>query len=131
MFDLVNELAIIGTTCFMVAVTLLWYSPLFNKSTTEPISGIRDDGKFSRIQISSIGAAYLVLFSVVAVCLPYAAYAGLGWWQLAVGLALVLAAGLFAQAVMAGWSWRYNLRALALIGILCIVGTFMLAFWPW
>ena len=136
MFEFVNPLAVIGVSCFMVALGMLWYSDyLFKKPWLMTLKltdyDLQENVKHSLRLIFLTVVSYLVTIYLLALLVAYAQLFDLSVQKLAILLALGWTS-LFAGFVL----WERRSLAYFLItagfGIVFILASIcFLYYWPW
>lgn len=135
MFEFVHPIAIIGTTCFMMAIATLWYSEYFAlrrwmRAVGKKEEDLRDPHVVRRSTLIT-GGVFLCLVYLIAVSIGYAQVAGLQVQSVALGILALIAAFLAWLVVWEGRSLTYYLISVGYATIFVLGSTFLLYHWPW
>jgi hypothetical protein len=136
MFEFVNPIAVIGTSCFMCALGVLWYSDyLFKKPWLKAVHftdiDLQANAKQSIRLIFLTLVSYLTTVYLLALAIAYAQLFDLPVQKLASLVALGLVS-MFAGFVL--WERRSLIYFLITAGfgvIFIFASTFFLYYWPW
>jgi hypothetical protein len=128
-FGTINEVAVLGTTCVVMAVYTLWYAvPV----STVSITG-KDDLTLKQniVAVMIPSVSFLILFGLIAYVLSFADVLSMSPLQIGSALALF---GVAAQASVYKTQQKLGISFLnnAAFFIVCIIsGTVVLQYWPW
>lgn len=136
MFSYVNELAVIGTSFFMVAAGMVWYSEyLFQKAWMRSVglteADIERAAPRMKYHILLTFLSYTIVVLCIALAIGYAERFGIPVQY----VALTLTAGF--TALFTGftlWEQRplnYYLITAGFAAIFIVGSTFLLYYWPW
>lgn len=131
MFDLINEVAVLGTTFLMMAVSTVWYSNmLFGKFI------IKEDAAVSKhfdakIQFLITFVSYFILLSLTAYALVVAPLLNFSLWTTLVGITLFSIALIASSYSFEQRSWREFLIIALFYGVCISGGGLVLTYWPW
>ncbi len=128
-FSVVNEVAVVGTTCVVVALHTLWYAiPIPSSDEKE---GVLNSPKCSAVSIAITFLGYLFVIGSIAYALSFAPILKLTTLQIGGALAL------FAIAAQVLSCTAHNRPVLSFINnagfmLVCSIGSaYILHYWPW
>lgn len=136
MFTYVNELAVIATALFMVAVAMIWYSQyLFLRSWLRSVGLTQADveraASHMKRNIAITFLSYVIVVFFIALAIGYAQVHDVPVQY----IALAVTAGF--SALLAGfvvWEQRplnYFLITAGFAAVFVVGSTFLLYYWPW
>lgn len=126
MFELVNEIAIIGVAFLMMAVATVWYSSM--------LFGVQSSGsekKSSVFQLAATFVCYFCMLFLLAYASALAPLVSLSPLSVLISLAGFTAALTASKAVLEEKTLRYYLINLGFYVIFIIGGGLVLHYWPW
>jgi hypothetical protein len=136
MLEVIPLLAILGTTCFMMALATIWYSPLLFGLLWMKETGLTDEmvekakpafWKHMVLTFVSYGSMLGLLSCIVV----YAPLLGLAPLSAASLLLLFVAAAGVPSVLSEGRSFRYYSIYIGFYVVFILLGTVMLQHWPW
>lgn len=136
MFEGVNFIAVLGTTFFMLASATVWFSPLlFGKQWLHELNVSESDlekSKDTMVQhLGFTGVGYFISLTIIAALL--ATYEPLKTELPMIAFSIAaLVISLFATTAL--WEHRSKQYFLITAGFycyFCIVGLFLISYWPW
>lgn len=132
---LVNDLAVLGTTLFMLAASSIWYSNLLFGPRWEKETGCISDTDQGRVaqgkQIIRMFLSYGVVVYGIAWMMPYVLKAGLVWWQVSLGIFICAASWLAGLALSEKRSVAYYLITIGFLLLFLMGSSYMIINWPW
>jgi len=136
MFEFVNEVAVIGTAFFMMAIATLWYSEyLFQKSWLAAVKLTEEDliagSQHVKLNMFVTFCSYILAIYIIAVVIGYAQVYGLPIQKIT-ALAVLGFAALFAGFSV--WEQRpisYLVVSLGFSTVFIVGSSFFLHNWPW
>lgn len=136
MFEVVNEVAVIGTTFFMVALATLWYSEyLFQKPWMNSVGlEVNDmDRARSRMKHNFVitFCTYAITIFFLALASGYAQMFDLSVQKMAVSIALGFSAFMAGFVVWEQRSATYYFITAGFGSIFIIASMLLLYYWPW
>jgi len=136
MFEVVNEIAVVGTSLFMVAVATLWYSPyLFQKLWMRAVgltyADIEKGEERMMFNFIVTLVSYVIAVFLIAILIGYAQIFGIAVQKVAVSLAIGFAALLAGFVVWEQRSFLYYLVTIGFSSVFIIGSTCLLYYWPW
>ena len=136
MFQYVNEVAVIGTTFFMMALTVLWYSEyLFQKIWLRAISKSKNEITPSTAQLQKnllvMFGTYLAVVYVIAVVVGYAQVYGVGLEKIIMLMVIGFASLVSGLLVWEQRSLGYYAVILGFSTVFIVSSSFFLYHWPW
>lgn len=136
MFELIHEFAVLGTACFMMALATVWYSPMLFGSLWMRETGITDamvDEKKPQMLRDMLLTyiSYVGMLGLLALVVVYAPLLGFTVFQAAIAIALFTALSAVPSTLFEGRSFSYYLIRTGFYVVFIVVGTLMLAYWPW
>lgn len=136
MIEGINIVAVLGTTCFMMASATVWYSPMmFGKRWLKEMNVTEDEVERSRQNIFThltlLGIAYAVVLTTISFLIYHFNSANLQLIHLGVAFAAIPVAVLGNTTLLENRSRVYFLINAGFCVYFVIVGTFMLSYWPW
>lgn len=128
-FEIINEVAVLGTTLLMMAVATIWYSEgLFGKITIEAGDKKRSD---TLLTLALTFTSYFVVLAILAYLIALSPLLPATPFVIALfAVAFALALGVL-PVVSQGRSFPYYLVNGGFITIFIIGGTVVLQYWPW
>ena len=136
MFEVVHEIAVVGTALFMIAIATLWYSPyLFQKhwlisvGLTEADIENNESHMVRNFIITFI--SYIVAVFLIAVAIGYAQIFELPVQKVAIGLTVGFAALLSGFVVWEQRSLTYFVITAGFSSVFIIGSSCLLFYWPW
>lgn len=136
MFEFVNEIAVLGTAFFMMAVAMIWYSEyLFQKPWMQSVgltlSDIEKAAPYVKRNIAISFGSYVVAVYLIAGAIGYAEVMEAAVQKVAVLLAFGFAALLLGFVVWEQRSLRYYLITVGFSTVFILGSSFFLYYWPW
>lgn len=130
-FEIVNLFAVLGTTCLMVALAVVWYAPaIFGKW----LPGSQTDTKISDvqgyIQVALSGIALFAALFVIASVVNIVPLIEVTAYQAGAALFLVVAGIRGSEAVRLQHSLRHFLIDCGYYALVIIGGTLLFTHWP-
>ena len=136
MFEVIREFAVLGTTCFMMALATVWYSPMMFGSIWMKEARLTDDmiekakpDMWKHMVLTFI--SYTILLVLIAQMVVYAPLLSLEAIEAAGLLVLFVAAGAVPLVLFEGRSIRYFGIQIGFYAVFILLGTLMLEYWPW
>ncbi len=136
MFEIVNEVAIIGTTFFMMASATVWFSPLmFGKQWLDSIKVTEEEIEESKedlvknLIVSFV--TYAAGLTVLALMVFYTEVLGLALAKVIVSISVLLVSIL---GIVAIWGERSKENFLIGAGFcvyFIVTGMLLINYWPW
>lgn len=136
MFEYINIVAVIGTSCFMVAVAMIWYSPYLFQSTwlravRLDVSDIERDPKYNQRLFVLTALSYLVVVYILALVIGYAQVFGIAVQHIAVIMSVWFAALLAGFTLWERRSLSYYVITVGFSTVFISGSIFLLYYWPW
>lgn len=136
MFEVVHEIAVVGTALFMIAIATLWYSPyLFQKQWMKAVglteSDIENGESLTKRNIVITFVSYVIAVFLIAVAIGYAEIFGLPVQKVAIGLTIGFAALVAGFVVWEQRTLTYYLITVGFSSVFIIGSTCLLFYWPW
>ena len=136
MFEVIHEFAVLGTTCFMMALATVWYSPMMfgavwmreARLTDEMVEKAKSD-MWKHMVLTFI--SYTIMLGLLALMVVYAPVLALTPMQASGLLALFVAAVAVPTTLFEGRSLTYYGIQVGFWILFIIIGTYILQYWPW
>ena len=136
MFEGVNEIAVLGTTFLMMAVSTVWYSQMLFGNAWMKAVGLTDEDVekarphlWKQMVVTFVSYAFLLL--VLAHAVLYAPLLGLEALTVAIVIGFFLASFGVASVVWEGRSLQYYAINVGFYFVFVVSGTLILEYWPW
>ena len=136
MFEAIHEFAVLGTTCFMMALATVWYSPMMFGTIWMKEARLTDDmiekskpDMWKHMTLTFV--SYTVMLAFIAQMVVYAPLLSLKAIEAAGLLVLFVAAGAVPLVLFEGRSIRYFGIQIGFYAVFILLGTLMLQYWPW
>jgi len=136
MFEVIHEFAVLGTACFMMALAVVWYSPMLfgnlwmkELGITEEILEKKKPDMWKHMILTFI--SYTVMLGLLAQMVVYAPLLTLSPVEAAGLLVLFIAAGAIPVSLFEGRSYKYYGIQIGFYALFIFLGTFILQYWPW
>ncbi len=135
-FDVINEVAVLCTTLFMMAVSTVWYSSLLFGRVWAKELGLKPEEvdvkepDLARMMVCTF-VSYATLLTLLAYLMVVAPLADVSIKALALFAFVFVAAALAPAVIWEKKSLRYYAITLGFMGIFIIGGMFILRYWPW
>lgn len=135
-FNILNEVAVLGTTFLLMAVSTVWYSTmLFGRflSADEHRELSHDALPSSKKKLLIVGTfiCYFVLLCGIAFVIAVAPLLSLNPFSVTVGIAVFASALITLPAIALNRSFRYMLINIGFIIVFVCAGAFVIHYWPW
>lgn len=136
MFEFVNEIAVLGTTFFMMAFGTLWYSEYaFQKKWREAVgltpADIEADTINMKRNVAVTFVAYLIPILLLAILLGHTEVLQLPSLQIAGGVLLGFISFLAGFVIWEQRSLNYYLITSGFASVFVLGSTLLLLYWPW
>ena len=136
MFEVVNEIAVLGTALFMVAVATLWYSPyLFQKQWMRAVglteADVEEGEKKAKVNFLITFTSYIVSVFLIAIAIGYAQIFDIAVQKVALALAVGFASLLAGFVAWEQRTLQYYLVTVGFSSVFIIGSTCLLFYWPW
>ena len=136
MFEAVNEVAVIGTTFFMMASATVWFSPLlFGKGWLSELRATEAEIEASRKHLARhLGltfASYAVILTVLGHVVAWIDNVNVTLMTAALGITAMVLSLLCALSLWENKSTKYFLISGGFYAYFVIIGMYMIAYWPW
>lgn len=136
MFEGVNEIAVLGTTFFMMAVATVWYSPMLFGTVWMKATRLTDEDtqkakKTMWLQILLTFVSYASMLLLLGYVIAFAPTLGLTAFNASLLLVGFVWAVLIAFIIWELKPFSYYFIHAGFFGVFIIVGTFLLDYWPW
>ncbi len=131
-FTIINEIAVIGCTFLMLAISTIWYSSYMFGSLWKkhaPSITAPEHGALRRILFAAI--AYAVMLSLLAYLLALSPLLQLSSFVASLCVFLFAAAFLAALCIEQGRSHIYFLIQAGFFFLFIVGGAFVIQYWPW
>jgi len=131
LFSTINIIAVLGTTCLMMAVSTIWYSSLlFGKFVWKTEDEEYNDSYALRLTLLRF-VAYACVLSLLSSMISLSPLLSLKPSAIAVALLVLAGALISLPAILERRPLSYYLTNVGFVGVLIVGGTFVLQYWPW
>lgn len=135
-FPVVHEVAIFGTTCVVLALATLWYSPLLFGALWVRVSataGVVFDETAAGFwqQLATAFVVYLLQVAALAWLLAYAPVWGIAPVVLVGVLVGVVALATVPPVLYENRPWQYYVIHTSFTVVSLVVASVLIWFWPW
>lgn len=126
-FDMINEIAVLGTAFLMLACSTVWYSSaLFGKSMWT-----KDEVSHESFKIVLTFAGYVVALTALSYMIAAASISAVSSITVSLLIALFAGALLVPLALWEGKRFSYIAINFGFLLLFIIGGTVILEYWPW
>jgi glucose uptake protein GlcU len=129
MFELINEVAVLGTTFLMMAIGTVWYSSMLFGNALPHGSGSSKEN--ARLKIAVTFAAYFLMLSVLAYVLALAPILGTSLLFVLGSISVFVLSLIGSLFVLEHKSIREYLITSGFFVVFIIGGGLVLEYWPW
>lgn len=136
-FAVIHELAVLGTTFFLMALTTLWYSPLLFGEVWLRVSGIEKRVVFDETntafmrQLITTFCVYVSEVALLAWLLAYGARAGMTPALLTGILSVFVVVVTLPATIFEGRPWQYFAIHTGFLVVFIALAVLSLTYWPW
>lgn len=136
MFEGINIIAVLGTSCFMLASATVWYSPLlFGKRWLSELGVTEAEIEASRqnvyVHLTLMGLGYAVALTGLATLLRLVSTLPISAFELGVGASVIVAALVGTTVLWENRSRWYFFITAGYYTYFIVVGILLLSYWPW
>ena len=136
MFEVVHEFAVLGTTCFMMALAIVWYSPMLFGTVWMKEARLTEDMIQKNVpdiwkHMMLTFVSYALMLTLIAQMVVYAPLLSLEALEAAGVLVLFVVLGSVAPVLLEGRSLRYFGIQTGFYTVFILLGTLILQYWPW
>jgi hypothetical protein len=136
MFEVVHEFAVLGTTCFMMALATVWYSPMlfgniWMKEARLTVDMIQKETPNMWKHMVLTFVSYAMMLVLLAQMIAYAPLLSLEAIEAAGFLVLFVVLGSVPTVLSEGKSLRYFGIQAGFYAVFILLGTLILQYWPW
>lgn len=133
---MVHEFAVLGTTCFMMALSVVWYSPMLFGSFWMKEARLTDEmiekakpNMWKHIVLTFL--SYALMLVLLAHVVAYAHLLSLKPIEAAGLLTLFVVLGSVPTVLSEGRSVRYFGIQIGFYAVFILLGTLIIQYWPW
>jgi len=135
-FDIINEVAVLGTTFLLMAVSIVWYSNmLFGKFFSVHEKAMLSQDTLSASQKTSVTivtfACYFILLSGISYAIAVAPLLSVTSANMALFVAAFGSALFTLPLVALHHTFRFILVNIGFVITFVCVGAFVINYWPW
>lgn len=132
-FDVINEIAVLGTAVLMMAVSTVWYSSILLSPSWINVLQIPEESSSKSKITMLVGTlvSYVILLTGIAYLVALAPLLLLTPFLLSLFLTLCVGAIIIIPVIWEGKSITYFLINFGFASVFIIGGTFVLQYWPW
>jgi len=130
MFELINEVAVIGTTFLMMAIGTVWYSSMLFGNFL-PNGDLNSSKENARLKIVVTFATYFLMLSVLAYVLVIAPLLSVSIIIVLAGISVFALSLIGSLFVLGHKSLKEYLVTSGFFTVFIIGGGLVLEYWPW
>jgi hypothetical protein len=132
-FEIINIVAVAGTTFLMMAVRTIWYSSaVFGKKVPNASIGDEDKTNNQRLmELCSTFCAFAILFSLISYVLGVSPLLPINSIGIGLGFALLLSSFSIMRGIEKARPYSEHLVTAGFYAVLALCGTAVLNYWPW
>jgi len=134
MFEIVNEVAIVGTTFFMLAVYTLWYSPFGFGRLLGTDGSLQENTYWEKKVIMQLLITACLFFSallILAYAVALTSILSLDLIVFSIVASIFTAVFVAVPAIMESRSRMYLTVHIGFVAFFIIGGTYLISNWPW